>query len=117
MPPQVEEIKLTTADAGKARLHPSTFLEQWGSEFLAVAGVWVLLVCSAILVYFLCHLPAPPNLAGLTAEQAKDALSVYKQLVDQWRDSLVSIFDLLVTKTSLPIVTLLIGYLFAKKTS
>jgi len=54
-------------------------------------------------------------LTGLSTDQVKDALNIHKQALDQWRDSLTFIFDLLVTKTALPIVTLLLGYLFGKK--
>jgi hypothetical protein len=68
-----------------------------------------------MLVYFLIRLPAPPNLSGLTLDQIRDASSIYKQTVDQSRDSLTYIFDMLVTKTSLPLVTLLLGYLFGRK--
>jgi hypothetical protein len=83
--------------------------------FLACAGSWVLLVASGMLIYFFLHQPAPPSLSGLTPEQARDASSVFKQVNDQWRDALTYVFDLMVTKTVLPIVTLLLGYLFGKK--
>ena len=100
--------------AGEISIVPPTFLEKWGIVFVACAGGWILLVGSGILIYFLCHQPALPSLAGQTAEQAKEVLNLHKQLYDQWRDSLTYIFDLLVTKTALPLVTLLLGYLFGK---
>jgi hypothetical protein len=34
---------------------------------------------------------------------------------NQGRDSLTYIFDLLVTKTAMPLVTLLLGYLFGRR--
>jgi hypothetical protein len=111
--PQTQEIEVSTAAVGEAT--DATFLERWGVVFLACAGGWILAVASAILIYFLCHLPALPNLTGLSTDQVKDALNIHKQALDQWRDSLTFIFDLLVTKTALPIVTLLLGYLFGKK--
>ena len=82
--------------------------------FVACAGGWILLTGSGILVYFLSHQPGLPALSGLSVEQAKELAGVHKQLNDQWRESLTYIFDLLVTKTALPIVTLLLGYLFGK---
>jgi hypothetical protein len=41
----------------------------------------------------------------------------HKQVSDQWSELLTRIFDLLVTKTVLPIFTLLLGYLFGKAKS
>jgi hypothetical protein len=108
------DVEISPTSAGKISLGPATFLEKWGIVFVAWAGGWILLVGSGILIYFLRHQPALPSLAGLTAEQAKEVLNLHKQLYDQWRDSLTYIFDLLVTKTALPLVTLLLGYLFGK---
>lgn len=85
--------------------------------FLAFGGSWILLVGSVLLVYFFVKQPAFPNLVGLNAEQVSQALSSHKQLLEQWNESLTQIFDLLVTKTVLPIVTLLLGYLFGKTRS
>jgi len=108
------DVAISPTSAGKISITPPTFLERWGVVFVAFAGGWILLAGSGILIYFLLNQPAFPNLAGLTPEQAKDALSLHKQLYDQWRDSLTYIFDMLVTKTALPLVTLLLGYLFGK---
>jgi hypothetical protein len=102
-------------DVGEVVVAPPTFLERWGVVFVACTGGWILLVGTGLLIYFLHYQPALPSLAGLTVDQARDVLITHKQLVDQWRDSLNSIFDLLVTKTALPVVALLLGYLFGKK--
>ena len=112
-PPQFQEVEVTTARVGNAK--DPTFLERWGVVFVAWVGGWILLVGSGMLVYFLLHQPVQPNLAGLSVDQIQGALSSHKQLLDQWRDSLTFIFDLLVTKTALPILTLLLGYLFGKR--
>jgi H+/Cl- antiporter ClcA len=85
--------------------------------FLAFAGGWILLVVTALLIYLFWKQPAFPSVAGQTPEQVTQALSVHKQLSDQWSESLTKVFDLLVTKTVLPIVTLLLGYLFGKAKS
>jgi hypothetical protein len=74
-------------------------------------------VGSALLIYFIWKQPEMPSMTGQTADQITQALSVHKQLLDQWGESLTRIFDLLVTKTMLPIVTLLLGYLFGKSKS
>ena len=105
---------VSTPDVGEVSIAPPTFLERWGVVFVAFAGGWILLVGSGILIYFVQSQPAFPTLAGLTPDQARDALILHKQLSDQWRDSLTYIFDLLVTKTVLPLVALLLGYLFGK---
>lgn len=110
-----QEVTVPFAGVGHASVVPPSFLERWGVTFVTFAGGWILVVGSSILVYFLRHLPAQPSLAGLSAGQIRDALGVHKQLLDQSRDSLTFIFDLLVTKTALPVVTLLPGYLFGKK--
>ena len=94
---------------------PPTFLERWGVILLTCAGAWVLAVGTTILVYYVRNAPALPDLAHLSPDQVQQALNVHKQVQDQWRDSLTSIFDLLVTRTVLPIITLLLGYLFGKE--
>jgi hypothetical protein len=115
--PQVENVEISATDDGEISIVPPTFLERWGVVFVACAGGWILLVSSGILIHFLRNQPSFPNVSGLSPDQAKDALAVYKQLCDQSRDSLTYIFDLLVTKTALPLVTLLLGYLFGKTKS
>ena len=41
-------------------------------------------------------------------------MDIHKSLVDQYRDTISFVFDLVVTKTILPLITLLLGYLFGK---
>jgi hypothetical protein len=108
LPQSSQEVAIPFTGVGHASVVPPTFLERWGVTFVACAGIW-------ILIYFLRHLPAQPSFAGLSADQIRDTLSVHRQLVDQWRDSLAFIFDLLVTNTALLIVNLLLGYLFGRK--
>jgi len=95
---------------------PPTFLERWGVILLACAGAWVLLVASIVVYYYLQHQPQFPAVSTLAPDQMREALSLHKEQEEQFRDSLVSIFDLAVTRTVLPIVTLLLGYLFGKNT-
>jgi hypothetical protein len=102
-------------EVGAVTEFKDAILMRWGVAFVACAGAWILLVGWWMMVHYLRTQPTSPNLAGLTPDQAKDALSLHKQLSDQWRDSLSFVFDLLVTKTALPIVTLLLGYLFGSR--
>jgi hypothetical protein len=109
-----EIVRVSAADIGTVQLAPPSFLERWGIIFLACFAFWIIVVGTIVLSYFLSHQPAPPNLNGLTTDQVRDTLTNSKLLDEQWRDSLNYIFDLLITKTALPLVTLLLGYLFGK---
>lgn len=109
-----QTVTVSSADVGSVEIAPPTFLERWGVVFLACFGGWIIVTGTILLVYFLWKQPPSPNLTGLNAEGLRDAISAHKQILDQWRDSLNYIFDLLITKTALPLVTLLLGYLFGK---
>jgi len=118
-PPQVAIPVSGTAGIGDLTIMPPTFLEKWGVLFVSVGGLWMLGVCIAMLWYYLAHLPTPPaQLPNATAADYKSILDGHKMAIDQFRDSLNFAFDLMVTKTILPLLTLLLGYLFgSKKTS
>jgi hypothetical protein len=101
---------------GGASVAPPTFLEKWGVVFVSVAGVWILVVCACMLTYYLNHLSVPPpQTAGMAPSDYKAVLDLHKAAGDQFRDSLSFAFDLMVTKTILPMLTLLLGYLFGSK--
>lgn len=105
-----------SAGIGEFTITPPTFLEKWGVVFVAVGGVWMLCVCIAMLWYYLTHLSLPPAPAtGMKPEEYQAMLGVHKTAVDQFRDSVNFVFDLMVTKTVLPLLTLLLGYLFGSK--
>jgi hypothetical protein len=112
-----QTVTVSSTDIGSIELAPPSFLERWGVIFLAGFSGWIILTGTIILVYFLLKQPPTPNLSGLSADQLRDALNTQKVLEDQWRDSLTYIFDLLITKTALPLVTLLLGYLFGRSKS
>src|SRR4051812_13809865 len=101
-PPPVQNVVVSSTGVGSVKIAPPTFLERWGVVFVAFAGGWILLAGTGILIYFLLKQPPFPNLAGLSSDQANGVLSTYKQLNEQWHDSLTYIFDLLITKTTLP---------------
>ena len=117
--PEPERVEISADAVGRIRVAPTSFLEMWGVYFVACGGGWILVVASSLLIYFLKHQPPVPALpAGAqSADQMKEAVNNFRLLADQWRDSLSYIFDLLVTKTVLPVVTLLLGYLFGKARS
>lgn len=109
-----ETVTVSSAAIGTFQTVPPSFLERWGVVFVAWIGGWILLTGSVICAYYLWKQPLSPSLAGLTPDQAQAVLSTHKLLVDQWRDSLNYVFNLLITNTALPIVTLLLGYLFGR---
>ena len=101
---------------GDVILTPPTFLEKWGVVFVSVAGVWILLVCAWLILYYAHQVPAAPvQSAGVPPDTFKAMLDLHKTQLDQFRDSVNFIFDLTVTKTILPVLTLLLGYLFGSK--
>jgi len=115
-PPQVTIPVSGTAGIGNLSITPPTFLEKWGVVFVAVGGVWVLGVCVAMLWYYLSHLSFPPQLtAAVKPDDYKAILDLRKTTNDQFRDSVNFAFDTTVTKTVLPLLTLLLGYLFGSK--
>ncbi len=116
-PNKVEKVPkdlIGSIGAGNLESAPPTFLERWGVVFVACTGGWILFVSTAMLVYFVFQRPVFPSLAGLTADQIRSTIEVRKLAEDGWRDSVSYLFDLMVTKTALPILTLLLGYLFGR---
>ena len=103
---------VSTRGFGNATMAP---LDRWGAAFVWWAGAWILLVGSTLLGYFLWKMPLAPNTAGLSADQVKEALNTHQVVIDSLRNSLMGLFDLLVTKTALPVITLMLGYLFGKR--
>lgn len=115
-PPQVSIPVSGSAGIGNLTITPPTFLEKWGVVFVSIGGLWMLGVCVAMLWYFLAHLSLPPEQgSAVKAEDYKVILDLHKSATDQLHDSLNFAFDLMVTKTILPLITLLLGYLFGSK--
>ena len=110
--PPTEKIPEFSGDA--VRIAPPTFLERWGVYFVAVIVLWILAIGSWLLYAYLRHAPALPAATGLSPEQLKQAIAAHRELSSEWLAEFTPVFDLLVTKTMLPIVTLLLGYLFGK---
>ncbi|HEY0795134.1 MAG TPA: hypothetical protein VGD64_05065 [Acidisarcina sp.] len=73
-------------------------------------------VAASMLFYYLHHIPALPSQTG-SAQDYKSTLELHKTATDQFRETFTFVFDLMVTKTVLPLVTLLLGYLFGSKMS
>jgi hypothetical protein len=116
-PPQVTIPVSGSEGIGNLSIAPPTFLEKWGVVFVSVGGFWMLCICLAMLWYYLAHLALPPTQTSMKIDDYKVALDLYQRATDQFRNSLNFIFDLLVTKTILPLLTLLLGYLFGSKKS
>jgi hypothetical protein len=114
---QPETVRISEGAAGGVvDVRPTSFLERWGTVFVAWGLAWMLLVASVLLGYYLLHLPAFPSTTGTPAD-VKVSLDIHKEIYEQYHDSITNVFDLLVTKTVLPLVTLLLGYLFGKTPS
>lgn len=109
---QREIDSVSQVNFGAARMAP---LDRWGTQFVWWAGAWILVVASVLLADYLWKQPSLPNTASLNSDQIKEALSTYHALSEELQKSLTSLFDLLVTKTALPVVTLMLGYLFGKR--
>jgi hypothetical protein len=117
-PPQVPVPVGGSGGIGGLTITPPTFLELWGVVFVSVGGLWMLGVCVALLRYYLTHLSPPPALTSTSKpEDYKAILELYKTAADHFRDSLNFAFDLMITKTILPLLTLLLGYLFGSRKS
>lgn len=101
-------------EAGQLRSEPPTFLEKSGVLLLGILGGWILLVSTVLILWFLTRHPVALSVSQMTMEQAREAIASQKLIEDQWRDSMTFVFDLTVTKTALPVVTLLLGYLFGR---
>ena len=115
-PPQVTIPVGGSTGIGQLTIARPTFLERWGVVFVSVGGLWMLGVCVAMMWYFLAHLSLPPIQTPATKpEDYKALLDLHKTATDQFRDSMNFVFDLMVTKTVLPLLTLLLGYLFGSK--
>ena len=110
-----ELVRVSESAAGNVHdIRPTSFLEQWGTVFVSWGLVWMLVIASVLLTYYLLHLPQFPSLTTGTSAEIKDKLEIHKEVYQQYRDSIDNVFDLLVTKTVLPLVTLLLGYLFGR---
>lgn len=110
----VEDVVISSGSAGSVKSTP--YLDRWGSNFVWFAGIWVALVGSTLLWYFLWKLPAIPVIGkDLAPDQVKVALETHQTLTEGLQKSLMGVFDLLVTKTALPVITLMLGYLFGKR--
>ncbi len=117
-PPEVTIPVSGSAGFGQFNIAPPTFLERWGVLFVSVGGFWMLSVCVAMLWFYLTHLSLPPSQTATTRPGDYRALmELHKSATDQFRDSVNFVFDLIVTKTVLPLLTLLLGYLFGSKKS
>ncbi|HVI07853.1 MAG TPA: hypothetical protein VND65_06120 [Candidatus Binatia bacterium] len=114
--PQTVTIPVSGREGiGDLTITPPTFLEKWGVVFVSVGGAWMLLICVVMLWYYFAHLMLPPQPALVKPEDYKALLEAHKTAGDQFRESLSFAFDLMITKTVLPLVTLLLGYLFGSK--
>lgn len=112
IPPQPEVVSISPTDFGSGKM---AALDRWGASFVWWAGAWILIIGTVLLGYFLVTLPKLPSTANLSVDQAREVIATHQALTESLLRSIGNIFDLLVTKTALPVVTLMLGYLFGKR--
>ena len=71
---------------------------------LAYVGV----VSLVLLLDYLLHFPSPPEAASLTPQILAD----YEKLSQLYTDRILDLFDQLVIKSMLPVLTAVLGYIF-----
>jgi len=92
-----------------------TALDKWAFSLLCWTGITVLLFC-LYGVYDLHQIIEPklPDMKGSTVAEVQAAVNQHKLISEELRAPFLSTFDLIVTRTLMPFVTLLTGYLFGK---
>jgi hypothetical protein len=101
---------------GTVQRTPATELEKWAAWILAGLILFVLL----LLITDLCHIlfvidPSLPRIAGNDPESLAKSANTYKIAAEQLRAPYWDLFTGLLDKAIVPLITLLVGYLFGKK--
>jgi hypothetical protein len=78
-------------------------------------GVMILLVGAPLAIAWVTGGPPAPKLEGLTPEVAKAVIEQYRALVQIHDEAARARFDEIVLKALLPILTLVLGYVFGSQ--
>ena len=110
-PPAITSIPLV----GTLTRNKATEIEKWAFVLLCVTLGFVLLFCG----FGLCDLfwkvePALPAISGNNINEVQAAVNAHRLIAEEMRAPLAQAYDLLITRTLLPIATLLLGFLFGK---
>jgi hypothetical protein len=105
---------LTVPGVGKVENKPTT-IDWWAFVSLCFIGVVVLIMCvyGAYDLFFKLE-PGLPRIRGDTLADVQASVNRHKLIEEELRAPYWSFFDLIVSRTLLPLVTLLMGYLFGK---
>ena len=115
--PTVPQTVIDVKDIGSAKAVKPSFMEFWGTiAFFILLG---LLICTSFYVMWkFNHVDLPMSLPGTDdPEKVRIAVANHKLINEEGHASLWDLFDLLMTKTAIPLITLLMGYLFGKRAS
>jgi hypothetical protein len=106
--------ELRTDNIGGIKNKPTT-IDWWAFFSLCCIGTVVLSMCiyGAYDLFFKIE-PALPNLTGDTLADVQASVNPHKLIEEELRAPFWSYFDLIVSRTPLPLVTLLMGFLFGK---
>ncbi len=92
-----------------------TVVEWWAFWLLLVIGVSVLgISLYGAYDHFVNIGPRLPPLDGRSLPEVQESVNRHKLIAEEARAPFLAMFDLIVSRTLLPLVTLLMGYLFGK---
>ena len=114
---QVSAAEVLSQGGADQPVLPYTYLQITGVRLaLAVGGLAAFIVVS-LLVYWICTVPpalTPP--AGSDPDKLRQLVELQKQLQDAHLEPVLKIFDNLVVKCLLPLLTTILGYIFGSQT-
>ena len=101
---------------GSVKRTPATELEEWATWIIVGLILFVLLLLSADLCHILFVIdPSLPRIAGNDPESLAKSAQMYKIAAEQLRAPYWDLFTGLLDKAIVPLITLLVGYIFGKK--
>ena len=104
------------AAGGSVQRAPATELEEWATWIIVGLILFVLLLLSADLYHILFVIdPSLPRIAGNDPDSLAKSANMYKIAAEQLRAPYWDLFTGLLDKAIVPLITLLVGYVFGKK--
>lgn len=101
---------------GSVQRTPATELEEWATWIIIGLILFVLLLLSADLYHIVFAIdPSLPRIAGNDPDSLGKSASMYKIAAEQLRAPYWDLFTGLLDKAIVPLITLLVGYVFGKK--
>jgi hypothetical protein len=101
-------------EAGKVVDHVTT-IDRWAFTLLCITGSLVLVFCLYGGFDYIVNIrPALPKVSGTTVAEVQNSVNQHKLIAEELRAPFWATFDLTVSRTLLPFVSLFVGYLFGK---